>query len=218
MHQDHETMGAYDVLLKLHRIGSEISGTVIARDEPDNSLGIPAGQLTLQTAAAYPALLPYSHLVDEPSSFSPEIVPAIGAQVAAVVFNFVDGTLYLSARPKDLSATTIRKWQRYYDYIGSLVIGLTVTGKVEHAAPFGLFVDIGGPFIGLIDIGHARFSGGVQLPDDRADWPNVGDEIKCNIGYFRLHNQQIGLGWLRANVRNAMPQPPPCSCSTWPGC
>src|SRR4051812_28798852 len=105
-----DTMNAYEVLLNIHRIGSQISGTVIARDEPNIFLGLSAGQASLQTAATYPALLPYSHLVDEPSSFTPKVVPEIGARVDAVVFNFVDGTLYLSAKPKDLLETTIRKW------------------------------------------------------------------------------------------------------------
>jgi len=198
MHQD-DTMNAYEVLLITHRIGSRISGTVISREEPADFLGAAVGHARLQTEAAYPALLPYSHLVDHQSSFSPKIVPEIGAQVDAVVFNFLDGTLYLSAKPKDLSETTIRKWREYYDYIGSLAIGSIITGTVERVVPFGLFVNIGGPFIGLIDIGHLRFNGGVQLPFDPADWPNEGDEIQCNIGYFRLHDQQIGLGWLPAN-------------------
>jgi hypothetical protein len=192
-------MHAYDVLLKVHRIGSRISGTVVARDEPDGSLGTAAGQATLKTETAYPALLPYSHLVDELSSFSPKIVPQVGAKVEAVVFNFVDGILYLSAKPNDLSEATIRKWRDYYDYIGSLAIGAEITGRVQRVMPFGLFVNIGGPFIGLIDIGHVRFNGGVQLPYDPADWPKEGEEIHCNIGYFRLHDQQIGLGWLRVN-------------------
>lgn len=193
MHQDHgDTMDAYEVLLKVHRIGSPICGTVIARDEPDNV----HGQATLRTGTAYPALLPYSLLADDPSSFSPKIVPDLGAKVDAVVFNFVDGTLYLSATPNDLAEKTIRKWTQYYEYIGSLAIGSQVTGRVEHVAPFGLFVNIGGPFPGVIDIGHVRFNGGVQLPHDRADWPKEGGEINCNIGYFRLRNQQVGIGWL----------------------
>lgn len=189
-------MNAYEVLLNVHRIGSRISGTVIARDDPENALGWRA---VLRTETPYPALLPYSHLVDDPTSFSPKVVPELNATVDAVVFNFVDGTLYLSARPNDLSEGTIRKWEQYYEYIGSLAIGSRITGRVERAAPFGLFVNIGGPFIGLIDIGHGRFNGGVQLPRDQENWPNEGDEIHCSIGYFRLHNQQIGLGWLPEN-------------------
>jgi hypothetical protein len=190
------SVNAYEVLLKVHPVGSPISGIVIARDDPDYSLGTDAGHAVIQTQAAYPAVLPYRHLVDDPPSFSPEIVPQLGAHVDTVVFNFVDGTLYLSAKPKDLSATTIRKWREYYDYIGSLTIDSTIKGRVQSAAPFGLFVDIGGPFIGLIDIGHTRLSGGARLPYDPAEWPKKGDEIQCTIAYFRLGDQQIGLGWL----------------------
>ena len=192
-------MDAYEILLKSHRIGSKISGTVIACDEPSFGDGMVVGDVRVKTETAYPALLPYSQMVDEPSSFTPNMVPRVGARIDAVVFNFVDGTLYLSAKPEDLSEATIRKWREYYDYIETLTIGSALKGRVEKVAPFGLFVDIGGPFVGLIEIAYKRYSGDVQLPRNQADWPKPGDETQCTIGYFRIHNQQIGLGWLPGN-------------------
>jgi hypothetical protein len=189
-------MNAYEVLRDVHHIGSRISGTVIARDDPEIRHGIPGGHLRIRTESAYPALLPYSHLVDQISSFSQDIIPELGAHIDAVVFNFVDGTIYLSAKPSDLNDSAIQKWKQYYDYIESLSVGSEVTGVVEKAMPFGLLVNIGGPFPGLIDVGHTPINGGVQLSCDVSDWPAVGDQIQCRVAYFRFHNQQIGLGWL----------------------
>ncbi|MGN6547305.1 MAG: hypothetical protein ACTHK7_19795 [Aureliella sp.] len=192
-------MNAYEILRDVHRIGSRVSGTVMSRDVPEMRHGVPCGQLEIKTQTAYRALLPYSNLVDEFSSFSPEVIPEIGAHIDAVVDNFVDGAIYLSSKPSDLDESSIRKWEQYYDYIASLTVGHVVSGIVERAMPFGLFVNIGGPFLGLIDIAHTRINGGVQLPGDVSDWPAVGDPIQCCIAYFRFRNQQIGLGWLPEN-------------------
>ena len=125
-----------------------------------------------------------------------ELIPKIGDSVETVVFNFVDDTLYLSAKPHDLRPETIADWANYYAYIESLNLGDQTTGFVKQAMPFGLFVDLGSPYVGLIDIGHSPFSGGQRLPYDYEEWPKVGDQIRCNIGYFRFHNRQIGLGWI----------------------
>lgn len=83
----------------------------------------------------------------------------------------------------------------YYDYLDTLTIGAGIQGVVVQARQFGLFINLGGPFLGLIDIGHRSFNGGVPLPADTTNWPKAGDEISCVISYFRLHGQQIGLGW-----------------------
>ncbi len=188
-------MNAYEVLRDVHHLGSRISGTVLTREEPVIKHGVPFGNLAIKTDSAYPALLGYSALVDHPSMFSPMIIPEVGARIDAVVVNFVDGTLYLSARPSDLKESSVLRYQQYYDYIGTLTVGYVVPGVVKQSVAFGLFVDIGGPFIGLIDIGHTSFNGGDPLPRDRSKWPAVGDEIYCVISYFRFSNQQIGLGW-----------------------
>jgi hypothetical protein len=189
-------MDSWDFLRNVAHIGSPIAGTVTSRDEPDTPYEVPLGDLYVKTSLPYQALLPYAHLVDEPSDFSPAIIPDVGDSIRAVVFNFVDATLYLSSRPKDLKDTTIRKWRQYYDFIDTLTIGSEITGIVKRVMPFGLFVDIGSPFEGLIDIGHVGINGGRQLPRDLADWPKAGDKIECSVAYFRLHDQQVGLGWL----------------------
>jgi len=189
-------MDAYEALLRHFRVGSKISGIVTAHDKIEYRRGLVWGHIELETHTGYRARLPYHFLVDDLSSFSPSIVPEIGAQVDAVVFNFVDDTLILSAKPSDLLPATISRYQEYYRCIDSLTIGSTIIGIVANARPFGLFVDIGVYFAGLIDIGHISFNGGVQLPPHCAEWPKVGDKIRCRISYFRFRNQQIGLGWL----------------------
>ena len=193
-------MHDYDVLLNIHHLGSRISATVLSHVESEEMPEPMYRYTLLETESGQPARLSYLNVVDDPATFTPQIVPKVGARVDAVVANFVDGVLILSARPEDLLETTVRRWQDYYDYIGSLTIGSTVKGRVEHQRPFGLFVDIGGPFIGLIDIGHPRIAGGVPLPRDHAAWPREGDEINCRVAYFRLEGQQIGLGWLPQSV------------------
>lgn len=190
------TMHPYDVLLNIHHMGSRISATVVSHVESQESPEPMYRSVLLETDSGQLARLAHSNLVDDPATFTPQIIPKVGERVDAVVANFVDGVLYLSARPEDLLETTVRRWQEYYDYIGSLTIGSTIKGRVERQRPFGLFVNIGGPFIGLIDIGHQRIAGGVPLPRDNDAWPQEGDEINCRIAYFRLHGQQIGLGWL----------------------
>lgn len=73
-------------------------------------------------------------------------------------------------------------------------------GIVTRTQAFGLLVDLGTPYIGVIDVGHDRWSGGDPLPDDMSLWPQVGDEVDCHVKYFRLHNQQIGLGWIASKA------------------
>ena len=189
-------MDSWEVLRNIHRIVSPMRGTVISHYIVGLSHGEPSGHVTLKTDSLYPALLPLSHLVADGDRLSPIVIPKIGDQIDTVVFNFVDDSLYVSARANDLTESTIRRWQLYYDYIDTLTVGSTIVGVVEQKCQFGIFVNIGGPFPGLIDIGHSQFNGGIRLPKDEAHWPEEGDQIRCCVGYFRLHDQQIGLGWL----------------------
>lgn len=189
-------MNAYEVLRYVHHVGSPIAGTVISRDELEMSHNVPSGHLTLQTEFPYPALLGYSELVDDLTLFSPQLIPRIGTHINAVVRNFVDDKLYVSAKPSALSASTILKWQQYYDYIDTLTIGSIITGVVKGVNPFGLWVDIGGPYTALIDFGHTPFNGGAKLPLDRSQWPTVGTQIRCYVSSFRFYNQQIDLIWV----------------------
>lgn len=193
-------MDAYETLRHVHHMGSPISGTVVAHSELTMSHNVPGGYLTLETEFLYPALLIYDYLVDEVASFTPDLIPPIGMRIKAVVRNFVDDKLIVSAKPSDLQESTIRKWQQYYEYIDSLTVGSIIMGVVKGVKPFGLFVDIGGPYTALIDIGHTSFNGGTRLPRDNSQWPKRGMEIRCKVAYFRFHNQQIGLGWMPDNI------------------
>ncbi len=189
-------MNAYDILLHVHHVGSLLKGSVIARDAVTFSHGMPGGYIHLETSSRYPVLLPYAYLVDQPSEFTLSNIPEVGAQIEVVVFNCVEGRLCVSARPCDLAEATIEEWKRFYRYIGTLEMGSPITGTVQRAVPFGLFVDIGGPYLGLVDIGFTRFYGGSRLPREYSEWPKEGDSIVCKPAYISFHNKQIGLAWL----------------------
>ena len=188
-------MNAYEVLRDVHQVGSPLLGTVTGRTDIDMVHGFLGGHVTLATSSEYRAILPYQDLADDPSQFTPDLIPPIGSEIATVVFNFVDGMLYLSAKPKDLKPSTIELWRVFYAYVHTLKVGCEIIGVVEKAVPFGLFVNIGSPYIGLIDVGHTSINGGKALPFDQLAWPKLGDRIRCTIGYIRFHNRQIGLGW-----------------------
>lgn len=173
-----------------------MSGVVISLDPVDKTYDIPGGFIHLETTSEYPAVLSYHSMVDDPTDFDESKLPSVGDELNAVVFNFVDGKLYLTAQPCELAESRIKQWRRYYEYIDSIEIGDTIAGIVQRMEPFGLFVDVGCEFIGLIDIGHGQMISTQPLPYEQSDWPAVGDRIQCKIEYLRLHNQQIGLGWL----------------------
>ena len=84
-------MTDWEILRYVHQLGSPIKGTVVAREDVEVRQGIPVGNLTLNTSSPYRALLPAIHLVDDLSAFSQDVIPSIGQEIEAVVFNFVDG-------------------------------------------------------------------------------------------------------------------------------
>ncbi len=176
-------MDSWEVVRFIHRIGSPLKATVIGCDEYERVL--------LETSTDYKSVL-VSYNVEDSRS---QDVYKIGETIDTVVFNCVDKILYLSDNPIDTSKQSIEEWKTYYDFIDTLEIGTSVRGIVTASKAFGLFIDIGAPYIGLIDIGHDSFNGGDSLPDYSL-WPDVGEEVTCQISYFRLHNQQIGLGWI----------------------
>lgn len=180
-------MNQWEILRYVHKIGSPIKGTVIGFDE--------YGSVLLETGTVYQSRLALD-LIEE-SSLKPNHLPYLGQEINTVVYNFVDGILYLSAKPSHTSSASIQEWQAFYDFIETLEMGSEITGIVSSTKPFGIFVNIcSSPYIGLIDVGHDRFNGGDRLPDDISIWPSKGDEITCRISYLRLHNRQIGLGWI----------------------
>ncbi|MEM9567973.1 MAG: S1 RNA-binding domain-containing protein [Cyanobacteria bacterium P01_E01_bin.34] len=193
------TVDAWSVVRHIHHYGSPITGRVTSLQPFHSSCGSLDldGYIHLETTSQFPAVLRYSDLVNDPADFDVSKLPSVGNEVDTVVRNFVENTLILSARPYDLSKKRINQWQRYYEYIETLKMGDEITGTVTRVRPFGLFVDIGSEFRGLIDIGHNTWLVSTpQLPYDPSQWPQVGDPIRCKIEYLRLHGQKIGLGWL----------------------
>jgi hypothetical protein len=196
-------MDSWEAIRYVYKIGSPIKGIVI--DYIDDAF------VLLKTSSPYKSVVPFHNLVDldknftfdAHKTFTPEILPAIGSEINTVVSNFGEEVLYLSAKPSDLSETTIKEWQLYYDFIDTIEIGIIVTGTVSSSQPFGLFVDIGAPYIGLIDVGHTRFNRGDPLPDEINCGFNKGDDITCRVSYFRLHNKQIGLGWMKPKDKHS---------------
>jgi hypothetical protein len=170
-------MNQWEVIRYVHKIGSPMKGTVIGFDEYT---------VLLETGTGYKSCLCFDSIEEE--SLTPTCLPNIGQEINVVVRNFVDGVLYLSAKPSQTSSESIQEWQAYYDLIETLEISSEVTGLVTSVKAFGIFVDIGAPYIGLIDVGHDRFNDGDRLPDDMSIWPAEGEKITCRISYFRLHN------------------------------
>jgi ribosomal protein S1 len=185
-------MNQWEVIRYVHKIGSPMKGKVIGFDEY---------AVLLETETGYKSRLCFDSIEEESSA--PKCLPNIGQEVNAVISNFVDGVLYLSAKPSQTSSESIQEWQAYYDFIEKMEIGREIKGLVASAKAFGIFVDIGSLYIGLIDVGHDRFNDGDRLPDDMSIWPAKGEKITCRISYFRLHNKQIGLGWIAPHCDDA---------------
>jgi hypothetical protein len=189
-------MDSYQILKSIHKVGHPLKGKVIGYNEPTEHDGIPfGGQVILKTNSKYQTLLPFECLFDEEKDFNKQLLPQIGSEIETVVRNHVEDTLYVSARPKDLHPTTIKEYQQYYPFIEENQEGKIVEGIVTKSTPFGLFVDIGSQFMGLIDVGHSNFNRGEKLLDEQTNWPEEGDSIKCIIAYFRFDARQVGLGW-----------------------
>ncbi len=176
-------MDSWEVVRFIHKIGSPLKAIVTGFDD--------YGRVLLETGTDYKSVLAYGF-----EDSRAQHLYQIGEELDTVVYNCVDGILYLSSRPIDTSRQSIEEWKVFYDFIDTLELGTIVRGIVTASRAFGIFVDIGAPYIGLIDVGHDRFNGGDRLPDDMSIWPSAGGGIDCRVSYFRLHNRQIGLGWI----------------------
>lgn len=172
-------------------------GKVIGHKPPSTEInGQPFGaKVFLRTKSYQEAILPYEFLFDEWDIYDARLLPDIGQQIETVIFNYVEGKLILSSKPKDLKRETIQEYREFYEFVDKGNEGQKIIGTIKKVMPFGLFVDIGIPFIGLIDFGHIQFNRGKQLPYDYSKWPKEGDNIQCVISYYRFQNKQIGLGW-----------------------
>ena len=189
-------MDSYQILKTKYKVGHPISGTVIAYEVSDSLNGFTSCRIEIQSSFEQKIILDYVDLFDQHTPFDEALIPAIGSRLKLVIKNYVDGILYVNAKPKDLSKAEIQKYKEFYQLVDSLEEGRILEGRVEHIRPFGIFVNLGWPFLGLIDIGHISFNAGRQLPYDLAAWPKVGEAIRCRLGYFRFRNRQLGLGWL----------------------
>lgn len=191
-------MDQYEILKTRYRIGHPLLGTVVGIKREFAFGKLVWARTWLKIEGAEHAVLSYYEMLEGPYDFEnldPALLPSIGQRLEVVVMNYVDGILYVSSTPRKLTEEAIQRAKDYYRYVDEMQEGMAVQGTVSFVAPFGLFVDIGLPFPGLIDIGHISFNGGKQLPSDPDDWPKVGERIQCVMAYFRLHNYQFGLGW-----------------------
>lgn len=192
------------ILMNVHKIGLPVNGTISEVHEQllsDKELAERPGwarlpSLQVKIDSHYPATLPAHRLVNHPRELESLQLPGIGDSISAIVENFVDGSLILSARPKELQAETIASWQHYHDFINYLEIGDEIEGMVVRSEPFGLVIDIGGPGLGIIDVALMKNAPGKPLSGNRQTWPQPGDKITVCVNDFRLGNKQVAVGWL----------------------
>ncbi|MEO0468918.1 MAG: hypothetical protein AAF206_04795 [Bacteroidota bacterium] len=189
-------MDSYEILKNIHKVGHPVSGVVTGYKMYSSKSDFPRCHIEVQTNSVYRSVLPFGNLFDEHQAYDKDLLPPIGSTLEMVVSNHSEGTLYLSARPKDLAKTEVQAYKDFYQLIEALETGSTMTGRIEQVRPFGIFVDLGLPFVGLIDVGNSEFNRGVRLPYDHLVWPKEGEHIQCILAYFRFWNRQLGLGWI----------------------
>jgi ribosomal protein S1 len=78
-----------------------------------------------------------------------------------------------------------------------MTIGEIVKGQVTRHAPYGVFVDLGIPFEGLIQITDFKDQG-IMSPQE---YPPVGQEIEAVVLGFKEFGHQIWLG-MRPSQKN----------------
>ncbi len=71
-----------------------------------------------------------------------------------------------------------------------LPVGRLVIGRVTHHAPFGVFVDINLPFVGLIQVTDFRDQGRMSP----LEYPCIGAFVEAVVLGFAQGNRQIWLG------------------------
>jgi ribosomal protein S1 len=79
-------------------------------------------------------------------------------------------------------------------------IGDILHGKVLAHWPFGIFVDIGRPFVGLIEIVNLRERGQRITP---TEFPPLGAGIRAVVVDFTDHNHQVRLSMRPSDLYNA---------------
>ncbi len=185
-------MNSYEILHYIHKVGHLISCKVMGYKKYEHN-GFVSYHIEVKTDSMYRSIITMQDVEEDK-------LPLVGADIEAVIMNHVDDTLYLSIEPKEFEK--IERFQNFYKCIEQISVGDIRIGIVVEVMRFGVFVDLGLPFEGLIDLGHISFNQGQPLPYDFERTIQKGDEIKCIISYFRFWNAQIGLGYLE-HISNA---------------
>ncbi len=183
-------MNSYNILKNIHKVGHLISGVVLGYEKYDD-FGLVLHRIRLQTYSEFKCIATFYET--EKEKLSEKQIPQIGSIINAVIKNHVDDTLYVSINSSDLQK--VEEYQRFYEFINNHKEGEILLGTVKKVVPFGIFIDLGYPYIGLIDGGHCdNFK---KLPQNFVEKIHEGDKIKCVIEYFRFKNKQIGLSYLQ---------------------
>lgn len=189
-------MDKYFELQSKYKLGTTIRGIVIHCDEIDPNKKYLNGSIILNCESNVKGYLPYDYLLDDIADFNNNEIPEIGTELNLTVINWRDDGLTLSNKTNDRTQEAT-KFDEFYKLIESeFPLNEEKTGTVKEVKPFGIFVDFGYKYFGLIDIGHIKWNEGIQLPYDMKDWPKAGEKINCKISYYRFWDRQIGLGWI----------------------
>ncbi len=81
--------------------------------------------------------------------------------------------------------------------------GQVVEGKILAHWPFGVFVDLSRPFVGLIEIVNFREHGQRMTPQE---FPDLGASIQAVIVQFCDSNYQVKLSARPSDVKKALAQ------------
>ncbi|WP_299840282.1 S1 RNA-binding domain-containing protein [uncultured Tenacibaculum sp.] len=187
-----EKLSQYETLKTVYKVGHPISVKVIQHNGKVNNLG--SYRILVETEKGVKGFL---DLKTSPNQKEKRLLKT-DEFFTAIIKNYSsdNNMLYLSIDLEDLKESSIDSYKKFYTLINEIKEGTELTGTVTEIQPFGLFVDIGQEFIGLIDIGHTSFNQGAKLPFDNSRWPKNGDSIKCIVSYYRFDNKQFGLGWI----------------------
>jgi ribosomal protein S1 len=80
---------------------------------------------------------------------------------------------------------------------GTLNIGDIVIGTIQKHEPYGVFVDIGYQFEGLIQITDFKDEGVMT----KEEYPSIGEEVRAKILGFKEPGNQIWLGVKPSQIR-----------------
>jgi ribosomal protein S1 len=95
---------------------------------------------------------------------------------------------------------TISAAQEWDELKMGLAIGSIVEGNVIEHWPFGVFVEMDGPFVGLIEIPYFREKGQPMSPQE---YPEIGAPIRAVVRGFVDRNRQIMLNARPSELRKA---------------